>query len=139
MAAIISLCANLKELESIAQSFKQDATTAINNKSPLPLLRCGQEKHSSGKTDPAIPATDTNGVLHAQDVPDPLQQYTEHAAISDWLSNLQCNDLLCKISYTTLVFSNAVPITQNDQINISFLNTGFVSHVPERSYRPPIG
>jgi hypothetical protein len=134
MAAIISLCANLKELELVEQSFKQNATTSINKKSSL--LRCGQEKHASGKTGLTI---DTNGVLHAQDIPAPLPQYTEHTAISDWLSNLQCNDLLCKISYTTLVFSNAVSITQNDQINISFLNTGFVSHVPEQSYRPPIG
>lgn len=136
MAAIISLCANLKELKLVEQSFKQNATASINNKSSL--LRCNQEKLSSGKTDLAILTTDTNGVLHTQDIPAPLPQYTEHTAISDWLSNLQCNDLLCKISYTTLVFSNAVLITQNDQVNISFLNTGFVSHVPEQSYRPPI-
>lgn len=131
MAAMISLCANLNALGSIEQSFKQNVTASINSNSSL--LKCKQEKHSSSSTDPDILVIDANAVQHAQD--DPLQ----HTVISDWLSNLKCNDLLCKISYTTLVFSHAVLITQNDQINILFLNTGFVSHVPEQSHRPPIG
>lgn len=124
MAAMISLCTNLKELALIERSFaqKENAIGSVDSKSFL--LKCDQEKHASGQTDPDIPVVDAN---------DP--------AVGGWLSNLQCNDLLCKISYTTLtpVFSNMVPITRNDAVNTPFLNTSFVSHVPEQSYRPPIG
>ncbi|MBX3639694.1 MAG: hypothetical protein KF888_04155 [Nitrosomonas sp.] len=131
MAAMISLCANLNALESIEQSLKQNVVTSINSNSSL--LKCKQEKHSSSSADPDILAIDANAVLHIEGDP------SQHTVINDWLSNLKCNDLLCKISYTTLVFNHAVLITQNDQINILFLNAGFVSHVPEQSHRPPIG
>lgn len=122
MAAMISLCTNLKELALVEQSFKLNATDPVSSKSSP--LKCGQEKHASGQTDPDIPVADANDT-----------------AVGGWLSYLQCNDLLCKISYTTLtlILSNTVPITRNDAVNTPFLNTSFVSHVPEQSYRPPIG
>ncbi|MDT8364330.1 MAG: hypothetical protein RQ714_06745 [Nitrosomonas sp.] len=129
MAAVISLCANLRALESTERSFKQDATVSINNKSSL--LKCGQDGSSSARSDLT---TDADVMLHVQDSHDPLQD----TAINDESSNFQCNDLLCKISYVALVFSNIVPVSQNDQANILLPATEFTSHVPKQSYRPPI-
>ncbi len=124
MAAMISLCANLKELALVEQSFaqKENATGSVDSKSSL--LKCDQEKHASSQTDPDIPTVDANDTV-----------------VGGWLLNLQCNDLLCKISYITLtlIFSNTVPITHNNPIDIPFLNASFVSHVPEQIHRPPIG
>ncbi len=129
MAAVISLCANLRALESTERSFKQDATVSINNKSSL--LKCGQDGSSPERADPT---TDADVMLHAQDSHDPLQ----HTAINDESSNLQCSDLLCESSYVALIFSNIAPVSQNDQANILLPTTEFTSHVPKQPYHPPI-
>ncbi|MFZ1713470.1 MAG: hypothetical protein WAT53_10505 [Nitrosomonas sp.] len=129
MAAVISLCANLRALESAERLLKQGITVSVNNQ--YSLLKCGQDGSSSGRADLT---TDVDVMLHVQDSHNPPQ----HTAINDESSNFQCNDLLCKISYVALVFSSVVSVSQNDQANIVFPATEFTSHVPKQSYRPPI-
>ena len=128
MATVISLCANLKEINSV-EFLKQNKPIQINNKDSL--LKCNQEKHFF---DESYQATSLNPDRHNLDV-----EHTKHKnLINDWLSNFQCDDLLCKISYTTLVLSDEVFMTLDRQIIILPLISGFISHTPKKLYRPPV-
>ncbi|WP_139218562.1 hypothetical protein [Nitrosomonas aestuarii] len=121
-AAVISLCAAEKEREVI----KQAALTSGN----VISLPCAQEKHSSGGNGKTIMAT----VSDQHHTHKPLIQ-----EISDkTVSNLQCNDVLCQINYTTLVLSIVDPISFSSSGYVPSFASGFVSFVPEQMQRPPI-
>ncbi|MCP5246458.1 MAG: hypothetical protein H6937_11160 [Burkholderiales bacterium] len=128
MATVISLCANLKEIDSV-ELLKQNRSILINNKDSF--FKCNQEKHFS---DESYQATSFNHDQHSQEI-----NHSKHKnLISDWLSNFQCDDLLCKISYTTLALSDVIFITGDHQIVILPLTSGFISHTPKQLHRPPI-
>jgi len=128
MAAVIALCANLKEIQSIEFS-EQNRATAINEKNSF--LKCSQDKHSTDKT---YQNGNSDIDQHSQNTYNSPPQ----TAISDWLSNFQCNDLLCKISYSTLVLEGVVLMTLDHPTILLSSTSGFVSNIPEQLYRPPI-
>lgn len=128
MATIISLCANLKKIDSV-ELRKQNKSIQINNKAAF--FQCSQEEHSS---DESYRATSLDSDRHSQEI-----DHSRHKnLINDWLSNFQCNDLLCKISYSTLALSDMTFVTLDHQIVILPLTSGFISHIPKQSHRPPI-
>lgn len=123
-AAVISLCAKEKERELIKQT-----TLVFSGGNATTTLPCAQEKHSSDKSG--------NSIATAAD------QHHAHKPLilnspDEMTSNLQCNDVLCQINYTTLVLTTGVPITFSSSAFIPSFTSGFISFVPEQLRRPPI-
>ena len=122
-AAVISLCAKEKERETIKQAILASGNVTI--------LSCAQEKHSSDNNNNGRSTATVADQHHAHK---PLIQRSS----IEMTSNLQCNDVLCQISYTTLVLSNSDSINFSSSTYISSFVSGFISFIPEQLQRPPI-
>lgn len=127
MAAVIAICGNLKAI-TVIESAKHSTA----------LSRCEKDGHSSEKHQ------QTAGSKHSpgDSIMDHNNRFEhnplEHNPISVWLSNFQCDDVLCKINYTTLILDEADTVPLDGHAHVLSLAPNFISHIPEQLHRPPI-